>query len=46
MKSHRLAALPVHLGFKPKAKGSRPLKRTKEVAVWAFDPFILPEVCL
>jgi hypothetical protein len=37
--SQPLAALPAHLGLKPKAKSSSPLKRTKDVAVSAFNPF-------
>jgi hypothetical protein len=36
----RLAALLAHLGFKPKAKSSSPLKRTEELSTSAFQPIL------
>jgi hypothetical protein len=35
-----IAALLAHLGFKPKAKSSSPLKRTKDVVASAFQPVL------
>jgi hypothetical protein len=37
--SQQPAALPTHLGLKPQANSSSPLKRTKDADIWVFNPF-------